>query len=100
MIGGRIGGMPDEHPGSTSADYTSIRISRSDRRRRTVRQMLFVVAGAHTGGFVGSAVPRFGLPGDLFSLLLIVGLFTLPFVVDANWERIEAIYEQIGGTLE
>lgn len=39
----------------------------SDRRRRSVCQLLFVIAGAHTGAFGGSALPRFGLPGDVVS---------------------------------
>jgi hypothetical protein len=37
-------------------------------------------------------VPSFGLPGDVFSLLLVGFLFALPFVVDANWETIEGWY--------
>jgi hypothetical protein len=67
------------------------RAPRSERRR-SVRQLLFVIAGAHTGGFVGSIVPTFGLPGGAASLGLVVVLFALPFLVDANWERIEAGY--------
>lgn len=66
--------------------------SDSDRRRRSVRQLLFIIAGSHTGAFIGSTVPNFGLPGDVFSLLLVAVLFTLPFLVDANWERIEATW--------
>lgn len=66
--------------------------SDSDRRRRSVRQLLFVVAGSHTGAFIGSTVPNFGLPGDVFSVALVAVLFALPFVVDANWERIEAAW--------
>lgn len=66
--------------------------SDSDRRRRSVRQLLFVIAGSHTGAFIGSTVPNFGLPGDVFSVGLVLVLFTLPFVVDANWERIESAW--------
>lgn len=91
--------MPDADQGPTPAAESG-GVTRSDRRRRTVRQMLFVVAGAHTGGFVGSVVPRFGLPGDVFSVLLIAALFALPFLVDANWERIEATYRRLGGSLD
>jgi hypothetical protein len=67
----------------------------SDRRRRSVRQLLFVIAGSHTGAFLGSVIPssRLGIPGDVFSLLLIAVLFALPFVVDSNWERIHAAYQ-------
>lgn len=92
--------MPEKDQGPTPAAHSRTAIPESDRRRRTVRQMLFVVAGAHTGGFVGSAIPRFGLPGDVFSVLLIAVLFALPFLVDANWERIEATYERLGGNLD
>jgi hypothetical protein len=71
--------------------------SDSDRRRRSVRQLLFVVAGSHTGAFIGSTVPNFGLPGDVFSLLLVAALFALPFLVDANWERIEGAWYGLVG---
>lgn len=71
--------------------------SRSDRRRRAVRQLLFVIAGSHTGAFLGSSLPtRFGLPGDLSGALLVVLLFVLPFAVDSKWERIEAAAERMG----
>lgn len=72
-------------------------VSPSDRRRRSVRQLLFVVAGAHTGAFVGSVVPNVGLPGDVFSLLLVAFLFALPFVIDANWEAIDRQYRRLKG---
>jgi len=70
-------------------------VRRSERRRRSVRQLLFVIAGSHTGAFLGSVIPssRLGIPGDVFSILLIVVLFTLPFVVDSNWERIDGWYQ-------
>jgi len=68
--------------------------SQSDRRRRSVRQLLFVIAGSHTGAFIGSTVPNFGLPGDVFSLMLVGALFALPFVVDAKWERIESTWDR------
>ncbi|WP_254829864.1 hypothetical protein [Haloglomus salinum] len=70
-------------------------VERSERRRRSVRQLLFVIAGSHTGAFLGSVIPssRLGIPGDVFSVLLIVVLFTLPFVVDSNWERIDGWYQ-------
>lgn len=69
--------------------------TRSDRRRRSVRQLLFVIAGSHTGAFLGSVVPssRLGIPGDVFSILLIMFLLALPFVVDSNWERIDGWYQ-------
>ena len=73
-------------------------VTRSDRRRRSVRQLLFVVAGSHTGAFVGSTVPSFGLPGDAFSLLLVGVLFALPFVVDAKWATVEAAWERLTGS--
>jgi hypothetical protein len=66
--------------------------NKSDRRRRSVRQLLFVIAGSHTGAFIGSTVPNFGLPGDVFSVLLLGFLFVLPFAVDSNWEWIEDKY--------
>lgn len=69
----------------------------SDRRRRSVRQLLFVIAGSHTGAFLGSTLPTFGLPGNLSSLLLIVLLFTLPFAVDSQWERIDPYWVQLFG---
>jgi hypothetical protein len=74
-------------------------VSRSDRTRRSVRQLLFVVAGSHTGAFIGSFVPnsRLGIPGDVFSLLLIGFLFALPFAVDANWDRIYGRYRSAFG---
>lgn len=81
------GGEPNRTESGTRS-----RVERSERRRRSVRQLLFVIAGAHTGGFVGSIVPTFGLPGGVASLGLVVVLFALPFLVDANWERIEAGY--------
>jgi hypothetical protein len=70
-------------------------VRRSERRRRSVRQLLFVIAGSHTGAFLGSVIPssRLGIPGDVFSILLIVVLFTLPFIVDSNWERIDGWYQ-------
>ena len=73
------------------------RVAASDRRRRTVRQLLFVVAGSHTGAFVGSIVPssRLGLPADVFSVLLVAVLFTLPFVVDAKWEAIDSRWQRL-----
>lgn len=93
--------MPNEdHDPDPESDGSSMSNTKTDRRRRSVRQLLFVIAGAHTGGFLGSAIPSFGLPGDVFSLLLIAVLFTLPFVVDANWEKIERSYERVGGSLE
>ncbi|WP_276272870.1 hypothetical protein [Haloarcula litorea] len=67
-------------------------VSRSDRRRRSVRQLLFVIAGAHTGAFVGSVVPTFGLPGDVVSVGLVAVLLALPFVVDAKWDVIEGVW--------
>ncbi|NHX35970.1 MULTISPECIES: hypothetical protein [Halolamina] len=67
----------------------------SDRRRRSVRPLLFVIAGAHTGAFAGSALPRFGLPGDVISGLTVLALFTLPFVVDAKWEYVDPLFERI-----
>ncbi|WP_255151991.1 hypothetical protein [Halorarius halobius] len=92
--------MPHEDHDPDAEQLRPMRNTHSDRRRRTVRQMLFVIAGAHTGGFLGSAIPSFGLPGDVVSLLLIVLLFSLPFLVDGNWERIEATYERLGGDLQ
>ncbi|MFC7136937.1 hypothetical protein ACFQRB_11585 [Halobaculum litoreum] len=71
--------------------------TRSDRRRRGVRQLLFVIAGSHTGAFLGSSLPtNFGLPGNVSGALLVVVLFVLPFVVDAKWERIERVAERVG----
>jgi hypothetical protein len=71
-------------------------VTRSDRRRRSVRQLLFVIAGSHTGAFLGSVIPssRLGIPGDVFSVLLIAVLLALPFVVDSNWERIDGWYQE------
>lgn len=69
--------------------------SRSDRRRRSVRQLLFVIAGSHTGAFLGSALPRFGLPGDVFGAAVVGLLLALPFVVDANWERLDPYFQKI-----
>ena len=76
---------------------------RSDRRRRSVRQLLFVIAGSHTGGFLGSVLPSSGplaLPGNLSAILLIALLFALPFVVDANWESIDRRYVALVGENE
>ncbi|MBP1987612.1 hypothetical protein [Halolamina salifodinae] len=85
----------------------------SDRRRRSVRQLLFVIAGAHTGAFAGSALPRFGLPGEVVSAITVLVLFTLPFVVDENqrfssahesfalvnvdakWEYVDPLFEKV-----
>jgi hypothetical protein len=64
--------------------------SRSNRRRRSVKQLLFVVAGSHTGAFLGSSLPTtFGLPGNVSGVLLVAFLFALPFVVDENWEWVD-----------
>ncbi|WP_255197876.1 hypothetical protein [Halorarius litoreus] len=90
----------EDHDPTSEQVSAGMRNTRSDRRRRSVRQLLFVVAGAHTGGFLGSTIPSFGLPGDVASLLLIAVLFALPFLVDGNWERIEATYERLGGRLD
>lgn len=70
--------------------------TRSDRRRRSVRQLLFVIAGSHTGAFLGSVAPnsRLGIPGDVLSILLIAVLLALPFVIAANWERIDGWYQE------
>lgn len=93
--------MPHEdHDPESDRFAAGMRNTKSDRRRRSVRQLLFVVAGAHTGGFLGSTIPSFGLPGDVASLLLIAALFALPFVVDGNWERIEGTYQRLGGRLD
>lgn len=85
----------------------------SDRRRRSVRQLLFVIAGAHTGAFAGSIMPSFGLPGDVASGLTVFVLFALPFVVDENqrfssahesfalvnvdakWEHVDPLFEKL-----
>lgn len=67
----------------------------SDRRRRTMRQLLFVIAGSHTGAFLGSALPRFGLSGDVFGAAVVCVLLVLPFVVDANWERLDPYFEKV-----
>lgn len=72
-------------------------VSDSDRRRRSVRQLLFVIAGAHTGAFVGSVVPTFGLPGDAVSVGLVVGLLVLPFAVDAKWAAIDRLWLRLVG---
>jgi hypothetical protein len=66
-----------------------------DRRRRSVRQLLFVIAGAHTGTFAGSVIPTtFGLPGDVAGGLTILLLFPLPFVVDEN-RRFPSAHESV-----
>jgi hypothetical protein len=78
-------------------------VDRSDRRRRSVRQLLFVIAGSHTGGFLGSVLPSSGplaLPGNASAILLIAVLFALPFAVDANWEWIEGHYLALVGEKE
>lgn len=67
----------------------------SDRRRRSVRQLLFVIAGAHTGAFAGSVFPTFGLPGNVASGLTVFVLFALPFVVDAKWEYVDPLFERL-----
>ncbi len=68
----------------------------SDRRRRSVRQLLFVIAGAHTGAFAGSVLPTtFGLSGDIASGLTVFVLFALPFVVDAKWEYVDPLFERL-----
>jgi hypothetical protein len=67
----------------------------SDRRRRSVRQLLFVIAGAHTGAFAGSVLPTFGLPGDVASGMTVLVLFALPFVVDAKWEYVDPLFEKL-----
>ena len=67
----------------------------SDRRRRSVRQLLFVIAGAHTGAFAGSILPSFGLPGNIASGLTVLVLFALPFLVDAKWEYVDPLFEKI-----
>lgn len=67
----------------------------SDRRRRSVRQLLFVIAGSHTGAFLGTALPRFGLPGDTFGAAVVFILLALPFVVDAHWERLDPYWAKI-----
>jgi hypothetical protein len=87
--------MPRDPSASTAREHGSP--SNSDRRRRSVRQLLFIIAGSHTGAFIGSTIPNFGLPGDVFSLLLVGVLFALPFIVDANWERIEGAWYGLVG---
>ena len=67
----------------------------SDRRRRSVRQLLFVIAGAHTGAFAGSVLPTFGLRGDVASGMTVLVLFALPFVVDAKWEYVDPLFEKL-----
>ena len=67
----------------------------SDRRRRSVRQLLFVIAGAHTGAFAGSVMPSFGLPGDVASGLTVLLLFALPFAVDAKWEYVDPLFKRL-----
>ena len=67
----------------------------SDRRRRTMRQLLFVIAGSHTGAFLGSALPRFGLPGDVFGAAVVGILLALPFVLDAHWERVDPYFQKV-----
>lgn len=67
----------------------------SDRRRRSVRQLLFVIAGSHTGAFLGSALPQFGLPGDVFGAAVVGVLLALPFVVDANWDRLDPYFQKV-----
>jgi len=57
--------MPDDADGNAP-------VPESSRRRRSVRRLLFVIASAHIGWFVGSAVPCFGFTGDVFSVLLIL----------------------------
>lgn len=67
----------------------------SDRRRRSVRQLLFVIAGAHTGAFAGSLLPTFGLPGNIASGVTVFVLFALPFLVDTKWEYVDPLFEKI-----
>ncbi|WP_254272042.1 hypothetical protein [Haloarcula marina] len=67
------------------------------RRRRSVRQLRFIIAGSHTGAFVGSLVPSFGLPDDVFSVLLVVFLLALPLVVDAKWAAVERTWFRLVG---
>jgi predicted membrane protein len=67
----------------------------SDRRRRTMRQLLFVIAGSHTGAFLGSALPHFGLPGDVFGAAVVGFLLALPLVVDAHWERVDPYFQKV-----
>ena len=69
--------------------------SPSDRRRRSVRQLLFVIAGAHTGAFAGSVLPTFGLPGDIASGGTVLVLFALPFVIDTKWEYVDPLFEKL-----
>ena len=102
--GGSGDGSDADHAADGDArsddDRTAERLpvrTRSDRRRRGVRQLLFVIAGSHTGAFLGSSLPtNFGLPGNVSGVLIVVFLFVLPFAVDARWERIEAAAERIG----
>jgi len=84
---------------SEDSGATASKVADSDRRRRTVRQLLFVVAGSHTGAFVGSIVPssRLGLSADVFSVLLVAVLFGLPFVVDTKWEAIDRRWQRLTG---
>lgn len=64
--------------------------------RRSVRQLLFVITGTHTGAFGGSVIPTtFGLPGDVAGGLTILLLFTLPFVVDAKWEYVDPPFAKL-----
>lgn len=67
----------------------------SDRRRRSVRQLLFIIAGSHTGAFLGSALPRFGLSGDVAGSAVVGFLLVLPFVVDAHWERLDPYFQKV-----
>jgi len=64
--------------------------------RRSVRQLLFVIAGTHTGMFAGSVLrTTFGLPGDVASGLTILLLFTLPFVVGEKWEYVDPLFAKL-----
>lgn len=72
-----------------AADGQAIVESRSNRRRRSVRQLLFIIAGSHTGAFLGSSLPSLGLSGNLSGIGLVFILLALPFVVDHYWERID-----------
>lgn len=66
--------------------------SSREKRRKSVKQLLFVVASAYLGAFFGSVLPSATNLDEIswaIGVVVLLVLVAAPFVVDRYWSQID-----------